>query len=195
MPRLFTAIEIPREIGMHLSMLRGGVPGARWIDPENYHITLRFVGDVDLRTAHAIDEALERVRRPQFRLRLLGLDVFGGGKPHSIFAGVDSDAGLIELQGEIERRMQRLDLKPDGRRFVPHVTLARLRGARDHEVASYLSLRGQFSSLPFVADRFVLLSSRDSIGGGPYVLEATYPLQDRASVAGAGDPVRQQTAP
>ena len=195
MPRLFTAIEIPREIGIHLAMMRGGLPGARWIDPENYHMTLRFVGDVDLRAAHAIDEVLERVRRPQISLRLLGLDAFGGAKPHSLFAGVDAGDALGELQSEIERRMRRLGLKPDGRRFVPHVTLARLRGARDHEVANYLSLRGNFSSVRFVAKRFALLSSRDSIGGGPYVLEAAYPLQDRDSRAATSDPARPRAAP
>ena len=47
MPRLFTGLEIPAEIGHTLSSLRGGLPGARWIDPENYHVTLRFIGDID----------------------------------------------------------------------------------------------------------------------------------------------------
>ena len=47
MPRLFTGLEIPKALGETLSLLRGGLPGARWIDPENYHVTLRFIGDVD----------------------------------------------------------------------------------------------------------------------------------------------------
>ena len=47
MPRVFTAIEIPPEIGESLARLRGGLPGARWIDPGNYHLTLRFIGDID----------------------------------------------------------------------------------------------------------------------------------------------------
>ena len=47
MPRLFAGLEIPAEIGQTLSNLRGGLPGARWIDPENYHVTLRFIGDID----------------------------------------------------------------------------------------------------------------------------------------------------
>ena len=45
MPRLFTALEIPDDVREQLSLLRGGLPGARWIDAENYHITLRFVGE------------------------------------------------------------------------------------------------------------------------------------------------------
>ena len=47
MPRLFTGVELPPDIGQALASLRGGLPGARWIDPENYHLTLRFIGDVD----------------------------------------------------------------------------------------------------------------------------------------------------
>jgi 2'-5' RNA ligase len=195
MPRLFVAIEIPRDVGTNLSLMRGGLPGARWIDPENYHLTLRFIGDVDIRTAHAIDEALEQVRRPQMQLRLLGLDAFGGTKPHSIHAGVDGGPVLGDLQADIERRMQRLGLKPEGRRFAPHVTLARLRGTRDLDVATYLSLRGHFASVPFLTGRFVLLSSRDSVGGGPYVTEVAYPLQSRATRPGSSQSARPQAGP
>ena len=67
MPRLFTALEIPAPLVFSLSLLRGGLPGARWVDPENYHITLRFIGDIDQRTADEIGQALERVDRPRFR--------------------------------------------------------------------------------------------------------------------------------
>ena len=77
MPRLFTALEIPRNAAMSLSLLRGGLPGARWIDVENYHITLRFIGDVDGRTADEIVERLDRIDRPEFQLRLEGI----GGEP------------------------------------------------------------------------------------------------------------------
>ena len=72
MPRLFTALEIPAPIAFSLSLLRGGLPGARWIDPENYHITLRFIGDIDQRTADEVAGALERVDRPSFDLSLAG---------------------------------------------------------------------------------------------------------------------------
>ena len=47
MPRLFTGIEVPAEIRLALSAHRGGLPGARWVDPDQYHMTLRFIGDVD----------------------------------------------------------------------------------------------------------------------------------------------------
>ena len=176
MPRLFTALEIPADAALSLSLLRGGLPGARWIDVENYHITLRFIGDVDAPTADEILGALDRVHREAFPVELTGIGAFGSKKPHSIWAGVRPSSALNALQGEIERICQRLGLSPDPRKFIPHVTLARLRGARSDEVADYLAGRGNFAALPFEATRFVVMSSRDSVGGGPYIVEESYPL-------------------
>lgn len=177
MPRLFTAIEIPPDVGLGLSFLRGGLSGARWIDPENYHVTLRFVGDVDDAMARDIMETLGAVRRPSFDLMLEGLDQFGGRKPRSVFAAVRAHAALTELQAEQERLMKRLGLAAEGRNFRPHVTLARLRDASSRQVADYLATRGGYRSVAFRVPRFVLYSSRDSVGGGPYLVEAVYPLQ------------------
>ena len=182
MPRLFTALEIPRNAAMSLSLLRGGLPGARWIDVENYHITLRFIGDVDGRTADEIVDRLDRIDRPEFDLNLTGIGSFGSKKPHSVYAGVSMAPEMVALQAEIERICQRLGLPADPRKFMPHVTLARLRSSRLDDVVNYLSGRGNFYSLPFKASRFVLLSSRDSVGGGPYITEEVFPLREQASV-------------
>ncbi|WP_011582661.1 MULTISPECIES: RNA 2',3'-cyclic phosphodiesterase [Chelativorans] len=176
MPRLFTALEIPRDAALSLSLLRGGLPGARWIDVENYHLTLRFIGDVEGHVADEIANALDRVRRPSFLLTLSGVGAFGQKKPHSVWAGVAASPDLQALQGEIERICQRLGLPAEQRKFTPHVTLARLKNASPHEVASYLSARGNFAAMPFRVNRFVLMSSRDSVGGGPYVVEEAWPL-------------------
>lgn len=180
MPRLFTGIEIPAEIGERLSLLRGGLPGARWIDRENYHVTLRFVGDIDMDVANDIADTLGGVSRPDFEMAIDGLGSFGGKKPHSLIATVKPTRALIELQAEHERRLQRIGLPAEQRKFIPHVTLARLRGASARDVADYLSLRGGFSAGPFTVDRFVLFSSRNSVGGGPYVVEEEYPLRPSA---------------
>ncbi len=181
MPRLFTALEIPRNAAMSLSLLRGGLPGARWIDVENYHITLRFIGDVENRTADEIVDKLDRIERPEFQLQLTGTGAFGSKKPHSVWAGVSNPPELYALQAEIERICQRLGLPADPRKFTPHVTLGRLRASRVEDVVSYLSGRGGFYTNPFTVSRFVLLSSRDSVGGGPYVTEEVFPLYERSS--------------
>jgi 2'-5' RNA ligase len=176
MPRLFTALEIPAEVGRSLAMLRGGLPGARWIDPENYHLTLRFIGDIDDGLAREIAFMLGNVNRLSFELRLDGLTSFGGRRPRAVVAVAARTQQLFELQAEHERLMQRVGLEPEGRKYTPHVTLARLRDASSHDVADYLATRHPFRPAPFRVSRFVLYSSRASVGGGPYVIEAAYPL-------------------
>jgi RNA 2',3'-cyclic 3'-phosphodiesterase len=176
MPRLFTGIEIPAEVGQALSLLRGGLPGARWITPEHYHVTLRFIGDVDDVTAQEIASVLGRVRRDAYELHLEGLTSFGGRKPRAVVATVAPTPPLLELQHEHERLMQRIGLEPEGRKYTPHVTLARLRDSSSRDVAEYLAARGLFRTAAFTVSRFVLFSARASVGGGPYVVEAGYPL-------------------
>lgn len=176
MPRLFTGIEIPALIGDQLSGQRGGLPGARWIDPENYHLTLRFIGDVDMDIAEEIADALTRIHRPNFVLKLAELAVFGAKKPRAIVVRARMSPELADLQTEHERLMQRIGLPPETRKFAPHVTLARLRNATSHDIGNYLSLHGAFSVGAFPIDRFVLFSARQSTGGGPYVIETVYPL-------------------
>lgn len=177
MPRLFTGLEIPAEIGLELSSYRGGLPGARWIDPENYHITLRFIGDIDGGTARDVFSVLEDIRpRSPVRVTLDGLASFGGDRPHAVFARAEPTGELADLQAEQERLIRRVGLPPERRKFTPHVTLARLRHASSLDVADYLAMRGRFRKLAFTARQVLLYSSRDSVGGGPYVVEAAYPL-------------------
>ena len=118
-------------------MMRGGLPGARWIDPENYHLTLRFIGDIDDALAHDIAGLLSRVQRRPFELRLDGLASFGGRKPRALVASATAVPPLLELQAEQERLLQRLGLDPEGRKYIPHVTLARLRETSSWQVADY----------------------------------------------------------
>ena len=148
MPRLFTGVEIPSDVGQALGMLRGGLPGARWIDPQNYHLTLRFIGDVDDVIAHEVASMLGRVKRGPFELYMEGLTSFGGRKPRAVVASVAPAQALLDAQAEQERLMQRIGLEPEGRKFTPHVTLARLRESSSRDVADYLAARGYFRTPP-----------------------------------------------
>lgn len=177
MPRLFTGLEIPSEIGQELSAYRGGLPGARWIDPENYHITLRFIGDIDEACAQDVFSILGLARRRgPLTVTLDSLASFGGDRPRAVFARAVPTGPLQELQAEQERLIRRVGLPPEKRKFTPHVTLARLRDSSCIDVASYIASRGRFPRLTFQADRIALFSARDSVGGGPYLVEAAYPL-------------------
>jgi 2'-5' RNA ligase len=176
MPRLFTALEVPGDVSERLSVLRGGLPGARWIDVENYHVTLRFLGDVDDRTANDAAELLDTIAREPIDVSIGDLDVFGGTRPRSIIAKVKPSPQLLDLQAEHERILRRAGLPPETRKYTPHVTLARLRDVTPRAAADWLATRGGAPRLDYEAKRFVLFSSRASTGGGPYVLEEAYPL-------------------
>ena len=156
--------------------MRGGVVGARWLEPDDFHITLRFIGDVDGAVARDIAETLDDTRRPKFPVRFEGLSWFGGDKPRAIVAKVKPEPALMDLQAEQERRLRRIGLEPETRKYTPHVTLAYLRGVGQASVANYLAARGALFANSFTAERFVLYSAREGSGGGPYVVEAAYPL-------------------
>ncbi len=179
MPRLFTALEIPDPVAEILARHQSGLRGARWIERGDLHVTLRFLGDVDEDVAEATHAGLVEARpRPPLAVTLTGLDAFGGDKPRAIIAAVAPDPGLLDLQEEHERIARAAGAEPERRKFTPHVTLARLsrREAGAPEVADYLARAGLFPALSFTATRVVLFSARESRGGGPYVVEAAYPL-------------------
>lgn len=180
MPRLFTGLEIPGEIALRLSMLRGGVAGAKWIEPCDYHLTLSFVGNVDERTASDLVEELAQIECGDFSVRLTELTAFGGNKPRSIVAMAQLSPALGALQVAHDRALRRVGVEPEKRKFMPHVTLARLKGAAALSVAAYLSERS-IEILHFRIDHFVLFSARTSLGGGPYIVEAGYPFDQGSS--------------
>ncbi len=184
MPRLFAGFEIPTEIVERLARWRAGLPGARWTDPANYHLTLRFIGDIDGHTADEIDTELAELRlRAPIPVIFEAFDVFGGDRPHALHVRAKLTPELADLQAEIERRLRRAGLAPEKRKFVPHVTLARLRGVDPLIVASYIARQGQFPELRFTAGHVSLFSARDMTGGGPYLVEAAYPFTGMEMVA------------
>ena len=177
MPRLFSGIEIPSHIAKRLAGLRGGLEGARWVEPENYHITLRFAGDVDAVVAERFSQALERIKSAPFELIFDGLGSFGRGRPRALWAGIAPNEALSALNRANEQAALAAGLEAQTRNFHPHVTLARMRRTKAAAVAALLAGHGAFVSTPFPVTRFVLFSARESRGGGPYVVERVYPLE------------------
>lgn len=175
MPRLFTGLEIPEALSSRLAMVRGRLSGARWIDPENYHVTLRFAGDIDERQAQDFAAALDAIDFDPFPLTLDGLGSFGSRKPRSIWARVVPSDALTALHSANERAARQVGLEPESRNFIPHVTLARLKGAKADVVADFMESQGGPFAETFEVKRFVLYSSRPGRGGGPYVVEEEYP--------------------
>src|SRR3989304_5636967 len=97
MPLLFTGLEIPEAIRLRLSLIRAPLSGAKWIEAENMHITLRFVGNVDGRTADDFADALAEVRGRPFTLAVQGAGAFGGRQLRVLWAGVTAGPELDAL--------------------------------------------------------------------------------------------------
>jgi 2'-5' RNA ligase len=186
MPRLFTAIEIPEMVRMRLSLLRAPVSGAKWIEPQDMHITLRFAGDIDGRTADELVDSLGGVRADPFPVTIRGVGAFGGRDPHVLWAGVEAGEPIEALYRANDRAARAAGLEPEGRNYKAHVTLARMRGARQSLVARFLEENATLRVEPFVATRFVLLSARPGTGGPPYVVEAAFPFEGVDADEGLG---------
>ena len=175
--RLFVAIALPEELRARLTRLQQGVPAARWVDPDNLHLTLRFIGEADGGQAHDLDTALTQVRAARFEVTLAGVGRFGQGrKARALWVGVAPALELDRLQRRVEQAVQAAGFAPEGRKFKPHVTLARLKGDPGSRSADYLAYHAAFRAEPFEAREFVLYSSLLAQAGAIHTPEAAYPL-------------------
>ena len=183
--RLFTAVRVPHS---HLEWLDGAVgglkalPGARWANVENQHVTLNFLGwlpspllpDV---TA-AVDSAARRHAPSDVSLGPLGAFP-RERRARVLWAGlVDPEDLLPSLTGDLGEGLRAVGYEPEDRGFTPHLTLARFKTPR--------SLQGLLPQLPdppgpFAVDRVTLFRSRLSPSGARYeVLHEAYLTGERA---------------
>lgn len=176
MHRLFVALEIPEIVADALSTMQYGVDGARWRDIDSFHLTLAFIGETDRHGFSAAMDALAAIEAPAFEMRLKGVDLFGDKKPRSLWAGVEENAALRHLQTKVETALRRAGFSLEKRKFIPHVTLAYLRGTSQEAAMSYCAAHGLFSCGPFPVEEFHLYSSLLGNETSVYDIEATYPL-------------------
>ena len=175
MLRLFVGIGFPPALKLQLSLLRSGVPGAKWVDPGNFHLTLRFIGETDEVVASDIDDALLRLRARRFTLQLAGTGVFGD-RPRSLWVGVERSPELVALRDKIEQALIRAGLPPEQRKFAPHVTLARLHNPALDQLRGFLAANAQFRADPLPVEGFSLIASFQTKAGSVYEDQAEYPL-------------------
>ncbi len=175
--RLFVALGFPREIRAHLARLATPLPGARWLPPESYHLTLRFVGEMPGHRAEDLDDALTALRGRGFSLQLCGVGVFEkAGRPQALWAGVERNQPLEHLQTKIETAVQRIGFEPERRRYSPHVTVARLDNAPPGKLVEWLQAHNLLRTEPLVVDHFTLFSSQLGKDGAVYTAEVDYAL-------------------
>ena len=128
MPRLFTALELPEAIRLHLSLIRAPITGAKWVEAENMHITLRFAGDIDERTADDFASRLRDIKAEPLAITIAGSALCWPRGARALWAGVEGGAALEHLHRANERAARAAGLERDPHAFKPHVTLARPAG-------------------------------------------------------------------
>jgi 2'-5' RNA ligase len=181
MIRAFAALDLPPSVKQTLCELQSGIPGARWIDPAGFHVTLRFLGETAEDVLEDVHHAFEAVDAPAFDLEIRGVGSFGqGARTRMLWAGVGASEPLAHLQRKVESAAVRAGLPAETRRFTPHVTLARLDAsarASEERVRRFLEANAVFRAGPVRIDRFVLFESRLGHGGATYAPLGEYPLR------------------
>lgn len=177
--RSFLAVTPPEWAVDALLDLQEGLPGANWTPAENLHLTLVFLGDQHRRTLEDLDAALLGVDAAPFELTLSGLGAFGGRDPRLLYADVVESPPLRLLQAKVATAARRAEIALDGRRYAPHVTLARWgRGRVSAErLGAYLRAQSLFSAAPFEVSRFGLYRSELGRDQAHHELMAEYPLR------------------
>jgi 2'-5' RNA ligase len=175
--RLFVALDLPYDLRQRLADLSVGLQGARWVPPENFHITLRFIGEAPSHRAEEIDLALAALRGRAFSLTMAGVGTFEKqGRVNTLWAGVERNPALEHLQGKIDNALQRAGVPTERRRFAPHVTLARLDNAPEAKLAGWVQAHNLFRADPVRVAHFTLFSSRLGKEQSVYTPEVEYAL-------------------
>lgn len=179
MARLFIGIDLPPEVDQHLELMCYGLPGARWEGSEKFHLTLRFLGEVDGRVQRETIDALQELKSRQFSLELKGLGVFPPrGAPSSLWAGIADTGPVVALRQRVDACLRQVQgIPPDPRKFAPHVTLARVGDCAVADVMAYMAEHALLRTASFTVERVLLYSSVRTSKGSKYRVEAGFQLQ------------------
>lgn len=178
MIRAFAALALPEPVRFELMLVQQGLPVPRPIPAESLHLTLVFLGELPEPRLDDVHLAFRAVSAPGFEVALAGLGLFGGARPRLVYAAVAANPALERLQAKLETAARGAGVALAGRRFVPHVTLARLpeRFAERDRLERAVAARGAWTAPRFAAEDFRLY--RSHLGGESPLYEelARYPL-------------------
>ncbi len=179
MIRLFVGLELPEDIKEHVYNLRGGIPNTRWLNKENLHLNLRFIGDIEESDANYLHDYLAQINFHAFDLSLTQVGLFTqGNQPKHLWVGVDNYHILDDLSARIENAVQKSGQPNIARKFHAHTTIAKFRGANWDKIQEFIAFHNLFRTRPFRVNHFTLFSSHPHHNGGGsfYRVEAQYPL-------------------
>jgi 2'-5' RNA ligase len=179
-PSLFAALPIPPELADQIMALpRGGLDKGKFLHRDDLHITLRYIGrymhDRDDISIDNIQEALSRVRRPDFNIVARGMATFALKNQTILYAAIESTRKLTALTAEINEKLAPLGFEMPNKPFVPHVTIARLPKSQNPQ--SYMQRHAKSLHTEWKASQFHFYSSADEQNGEKrYKILETYAL-------------------
>ena len=182
--RLFLAIELTDDVRAHLlatrKRLETGLPKFSYTKPENLHLTLKFLGDVEPKRVDAITESLAKISTQRIELRASGIECFPNRGPIRIItaAMTGTIAPLKALVDNIEQRCKFLGFEKEQRAYKPHVTLGRARpvlSAKFRQLASDATV-GLWPGPTFSPRDFVLMNSQLGPQGSTYSAVARFAI-------------------
>ena len=178
MPRLFIAIDLPSAQRERIRSICSGLPGTRWTPAEQIHLTLRFIGEVDGTLFQQIADSLAEIKTDPLTLKIEGLGYFPPRRtPRVLWVGLENNDGLLQLRNRIETALVRLGLEPEGRKFSPHITIARFKKPSLNRVMAFMDTNNPFELPPFPVKEFHLYSSKLTARGAIHQREASYPIR------------------
>lgn len=180
--RLFVAIDPAPAVRDALGAICRGLESARWTRPDQMHVTLRFLGSLPASRIGAIASSLSSVAAAPFRVAAAGFGVFPSFRsPRVLWAGLAPPEPLRALAAAVEDALAGTGaVEREEKPFSPHVTLARLNGARSPAVRSWMESRDGFAAGPWDVSEFCLYASRLTPEGAIHTRLDAWPL------AGAG---------
>lgn len=159
--RLFVAIPLPEAVREKLSGLYQTMDGVRWQSQSQLHITLKFLGETDRDQLPELIRGLKSIRDSAFRMTISGFGTFPEkGRPKILWIGVAKPEPLEELQQKVEQQCVEIGFEGEDRPFIPHITLARIKGTPRRDVMSFINQHKtvKFSRVP--VNEFVLYESK-----------------------------------
>lgn len=177
--RVFFGLEIPAPQRSALAVQQFLLPLPRAQDPQDFHLTLVFLGDLPENRVEEAHLVAETLRLPAFDLTIADLGLFGGDKPRVAWAGLQPCEPLMRLQAKLDHALRQAGFTPDSRRYAPHVTLGRWSQALPPDQAMRLEravATTRFDLPPFRVTEFALFQSLPGVKQGHYPVLATYPL-------------------
>lgn len=177
--RLFVAIELPDDLKTALGRLRTDVPGARWVPPEQLHLTLAFLGEVEEETVGKLGELLSLIHTPPFQLSFSGTGCFPSRRrPRVLWAGLDPNPRLLRLAAGVHGAVLACGIPQEERPFSPHITLARLKFPAAREVDAFLDMPQKPELPSFSVREITLFQSRLTQHGAVHIPVRTFPTAD-----------------